>query len=426
MSVPSLWAATADPPLQRPALAGEVLADVAIVGAGYTGLSAALKIAKEGRRPVILEADTVGWGASGRNGGLVSGKFRVPFHVVDAVHGRDEARRLYRVGKQAVETVADLVREHDIVSADFRMAGYVTAAHSAHALAAQRSATEWLAGALGDTSSHMLDRTEVAAETGSSIYQGGVLNAAAGCLHPLNYARGLARAAAAQGIEIFENSAATGIRRDGAAILVETQHGCVRARQLILAANGYSARQEATRLVRRRVIPFRSAVIATARLSDNIAKSILPNGRVAADTRRLLRWYRMVDNRLVFGGRGAFGQEDSQAAFNRLAADMTAAFPRLDGVGVDYQWSGLVAMTMDQLPHVGELEDGVFFAAGYNGTGVAMSSLLGRHLAALSRGEAPDLGLIGRPLPAIPMQAFTAPAVKVVTGWYQLLDALGR
>lgn len=426
MAVPSLWEATADPATGHPSLTDEVRADVAIVGAGFTGLSAALQIAKDGRRAVVLEADHVGWGASGRNGGLVSGKFRVPFHVVDATHGREEARRLHHIGKQAVETVAELIGEHNIGSADFQMSGYVTGAHSAQAFAAQCTATEWLAETLGDTSSRILDRQEIATEIGSSTYVGGVLNAAAGRLHPLNYVRGLARAVTGLGVQIFENSPALCVQRDGADIRIETLRGSVRAPQLILATNAYSARQAATRSLRRRVIPFRSAIVATARLPDGLRKFILPNGRVAADTRRLLRWYRIVDGRLLFGGRGAFGQEDCEVAFSRLASDMARAFPELGGVKIEYRWSGLVAMTMDQLPHAGELEDKVFFAAGYNGTGIAMSSYLGRQLAALTRGEKPDLGLISRPLAPIPLQAFITPAVRIVTGWYQLLDASGR
>jgi gamma-glutamylputrescine oxidase len=426
MAAPSFWEATADPAGSYPTLTDEVRADVAVVGAGYTGLSAALQIAKDGARAVVLEADSVGWGASGRNGGLVSGKFRVPLHVVDAMHGREEARRLHHIGKQAIETVVGLLDEHGISSANLKMSGYVTAAHSAQAFAAQRTATEWLVGALGDTSQRLLDRDEVAAEVGSSTYVGGALNAAAGCLHPLNYVRGLARAAAKVGVQIFENSAAMSVQREGPDFRIDTSRGSVRARQLILATNGYSARQAATRSLRQRIIPFRSAIIATAALSDAVRKRILPNARVASDTRRLLRWYRIVGDRLVFGGRGAFGQEESEVAFNRLARDMTRAFPELDGVKIDYRWSGLVAMTMDQLPHAGELDGGVFFAAGYNGTGVAMSSFLGRQLAALTRGEKLHLGLIGRPLKPIPMQPFVTPAVRTVTGWYQLLDAIGR
>ena len=426
MAAPSLWEATADSAPSHPALTEEVRADVAIVGAGYTGLSAALQIARDGRRAVVLEADTVGWGANGRNGGLVSGKFRVPLHVVAAMHGKEEARRLLYLGKQAVETVAELIAEHGIGSADFRMSGYVTGAHSPPAFAAQRAATEWLAAELGDSSSRILDRQEVAAEIGSSTYVGGVLNAAAGCLRPLDYVHGLARAATRLGVELFKTSPAISVERDGADIRVRTSRGSVRARQLVLATNAYSGREAATGDLRVRVIPFRSAIVATAPLPDAVRKRILPNGRVAADTRRLLRWYRMVDRRLVFGGRGAFGQEDSEVAFNRLAADMAHTFPDLGGARIDYRWSGLVAMTIDQLPHAGELDDNVFFAGGYNGTGVAMASFLGRQLAALTHGEKPELGLIGRPLKPIPLRAFVTPAVRTVTGWYQLLDAIGR
>lgn len=424
--MPSLWEATAGPKPAYPALADEIHADVAIIGAGYTGLSAALHIAADGRRAVVLEADTVGWGASGRNGGLVSGKFRVPFHAVAEAYGHEEARRLHRTGKEAVESVGDIIREHGIASAGFRMCGYVTAAHSGPALAAQRSATEWLASALGDTSSRLCSAEEVAVETGSSIYLGGILHSAAGSLHPLNYVRGLASAAAGRGVRICERSPAMRLTRDGAELRIETPQGSVRARQLVAATNAYSAREPATGILRRRFIPFRSAIIATAPLSSDVLQKLLPNGRVVADTRRLLRWYRLVERRLVFGGRGAFGKEDSRVAFDRLAADMATAFPQLAGARIDYQWSGLVAMTMDQLPHVGKLEDGVFFAAGYNGTGVAMSSLMGRYLAMLTRGEKPELGVIGRPLAPIPLHALTMPAVKLVTAWYQLLDGLGR
>ena len=422
----SLWEATADRAPPHPALADEVRADVAIIGAGYTGLSTALQIAADGRGAVVLEADTVGWGASGRNGGLVSGKFRVPFHAVAAAYGQEEARRLHRTGKQAVAFVEETIREHGIASAGFRMCGYVTAAHSAQALAAQRSATEWVAGTLGDTSSRLCTREEVAAETGSSTYLGGVLHSAAGSLHPLNYVRGLASAAVGRGVRIFESSPATRLTRDGAGFRIETPQGSVRARQVVAATNAYAVREPATGNLRRRFIPFRSAIIATAPVSRDALDTLLPKGRVVADTRRLLRWYRLVDGRLVFGGRGAFGQEDSQVAFDRLAADMATAFPQLAGATIDYRWSGLVAMTIDQLPHVGQLDDGVYFAAGYNGTGVAMASLMGRYLAMLTRGETPELGVIGRPLAPIPLHAFTMPAVKLVTAWYQLLDALGR
>lgn len=426
MSVQSLWAATAVAAPRFPKLDRDVQADVVIVGGGFTGLSAAHHIAKDGRRPVVLEAKTVGWGASGRNGGLVSGKFRVPFHEVAARHGRDAALRLYRTGHEAVDIVEELVQELGIDASRFTRSGYITAAHTERALEAQRVAVEWLRTELGDTESHILTREQVATELGAQGYVGGSLNTAAGCLHPLNYVRGLAAGVAARGIEVFEESPVVRVGQEGSGILVETPQAFVRAKQIVIATNAYSDLTGATAPFATSLVPFRSAIIATTPLSDNLRSTVLPSLRVAADTKRLLRWYRMVDGRLVFGGRGAFGKSDSEAAFRRLQKEMEAVFPQLTGQSIEFKWSGLVAMTPDQLPQIGRLDNGPFYAMGYNGTGVALSSLMGRYLAQLTRGEAPDLGLLGRPLRTIPFYPLSVPAVRIVTGYYQLLDALGR
>jgi glycine/D-amino acid oxidase-like deaminating enzyme len=334
---------------------------------------------------------------------------------------------MYEIGHEAVDCVEELTDTLGIEDAGFSRCGYVTAAHNDAALAGQRTAIDWLRAEAGDTGSRMLSRAEVAQELGSAFYVGGSFNAHAAALHPLNYVRGLARAATARGIAIHEDSAVTRTGREDGRVVLETATGRVRARQVIFATNGYSDLTPASASLKPRVIPFRSAIIATEPLSDNLRRLILPTGRVAADTRRLLRWYRMVGDRLIFGGRGAFGKTDSEAAFRTLRANMAEIFPELADQPIACRWSGLVAMTMDYLPHIGRLDENTFYAVGFNGSGVAITSLMGRQLAAISRGETPDLALLGaRAFPPIPFYPLTSPAVRVVTAWYRLLDGLGR
>jgi len=153
----------------------------------------------------------------------------------------------------------------------------------------------------------------------------------------------------------------------------------------------------------------------------------MPAERTYSETKRMMRWFRMVDDRLVLGGRGAFGKQDSNAAFAALRRAMVGIFPELEGTALDFRWSGLVGMTLDAMPHIGRLDERTLFAMGYNGAGVAMSSLMGRYLAALVRGETPDLGLLDASrLKTIPLYPLREPAVRMVAGWYQFLDAIGR
>jgi glycine/D-amino acid oxidase-like deaminating enzyme len=162
-------------------------------------------------------------------------------------------------------------------------------------------------------------------------------------------------------------------------------------------------------------------------LSANLAASIMPTGRTYTETKRMMRWFRKVDDRVIFGGRGAFGKSDSPAAFQALRKAMVGLFPQLADTPIEYRWSGLVAMTLDALPHIGRQDERVLYAMGYNGAGVAMASLMGRYLAALTRGEKPDLGLLAAARPkTVPFYPLREPAIRAVAGWYQFLDAIGR
>ncbi len=423
----SLWADTAEPLPAFPKLAGEVKADVVIIGAGYTGLSAAHHLAKSGLSPVVLEANHPGWGASGRNGGVITAKFRLSFRDIDAAHGRAMARRMYEIAHESVDMVEELVSEFGIESARLTRTGQVKAAHNDATLRAAIDEAAWMTREMRDTEVRILDPHQVRDETGSQVFVGGILNPGSGGIHPLNYLRGLARGVAQRGVPIFQESLVLALRRDGDGVVAETPDGSVRARQAIIATNGYSDLTSATARVQRTLVPFRSALIATEKLSPNLAGSLMPTGRTYTETKRMMRWFRKVDDRVIFGGRGAFGKQDSESAFDALRKAMVGIFPELADIPLAFKWSGLVAMTLDSVPHVGRLDDRTLYSVGYNGAGVALSSLMGRYLAALVRGEKVDLGLLeaGR-LKTIPFYAFREPAVRAVAGWYQFMDAIGR
>lgn len=422
----SLWWETAVPAMFEP-LAGDRRYDVAIIGGGFTGLTTARYLAKSGLSPVVLESNRIGWGASGRNGGVVSGKFRLGYKDIAARFDLDTARRMRDLGYEAVDHVAELIDDYKINSANFRQNGLLRCAHNAHSMEAIRSEAEWLRETLGDTASRILSAGEIAEETGSTDFVGGILNTHGGIIHPLNYVLGIANGLKTADIAVHERSPVTALRRDGDGVVLETPNGTIRATQAVVATNSYSDLTAATNAVRTGVVPFRSAMIATAPLAGTPGAGLLKSDRSYSETRRMMRWFRKTDGRMLYGGRGAFGKKDSDAAFNALRRAMVRQFPELRDTPITHRWSGLVAMTLDTIPHLGRLDDKVVYCVGYNGTGVAMSSNMGKYVAKLVRREQPNLGLItSQPLPKIPFYGLREPAIRLVAGWYQFLDAIGH
>jgi len=425
--IKSLWQATAVPRTVSTALVDDVQCDVVIIGGGYTGLSSAKYLAKRGLHPVVLEASSVGWGASGRNGGVVSTEYRLDFRDIAKHHGLDIARHMYRVGIEAVEHVGQLIDEYGIASADYRPIGSLKCAHNDLALKMLSDEAAWLKASLNDTASTMLSSSEVAQETGSSGFVGGMLCRHGGVIHPLNFVLGIADGIRAAGVSIYERTPALEIRRDHLGVTVTTPEGSVRAKQVVLATDGYSELTGVTKRIRNAIIPFRSAMIATQPLTGTPAAHLLGEGRSYTETRRMMRWFRKVGDRLLYGGRGAFGKTDSEAAFGALRSAMHSQFPELEAIDVTHRWSGLVSLTIDSVPHLGRLDDRTVYSVGYNGTGVAMSSYIGQHVASVVAGESPNLGLITTyPLKFLPFYSIREPAVRIVAGWYQFLDAIGR
>lgn len=427
MTVQSLWAATAQPTPALQSLQGDRQCDVVIIGAGYTGLSAARHIAESGREPLIVEANELAWGASGRNGGVVSPKFRVGFSSLMARFGRDAALQMYRTGHAAVDSVAETVATLGLSDAQFHLNGHIAAAHNVHAMGGLEATANWIKRETGGESSRIIGADQVRELTGSTIFAGGLLTPRAGGIHPLNYARGIARHLLDKGVQLYVDTPAERVTHEGGRVIVHTPQGRVSARQVIYATNGYSDQSRATDSLHRRLIPFRSAIIATEPLPAQVLASLMPGGQVCGDTKRMLRWFRVVGDRLIFGGRGAFGKTDSQSAFDDLQRSMAVVFPILRDYQIAYRWSGLVAMTLDYLPHAGQLDERSFYAIGYNGGGVAMSTWMGEQLAAMTAGEKVELGLLaGQGFNPIPLHAFRAPGVRLAAGWQQFLDVIGR
>lgn len=419
----SLWAATAEPDMEHSPLVGETSAEVCVVGGGFTGLSAALALVERGVDVVLLEANAPGWGASGRNGGQVIPGLKQDPDDLLAAFGDVFGPRLIAFAGETPRILFDIVRRHAIACDAFE-AGWIQPAHAPEGLETIRArAAQWRPHGADIVE---LDRAETARLIGSSHYVGAMLDRRGGSIQPLSFARGLARAAAGLGARIHADSPATGIERCAGGWRVASTRGGVRAARVVLATNGYSGQLHER--LRRSVVPVFSFQVATQPLSDNVAKTILPEGHPASDTRRLL-WYFRKDahNRLLMGGRG-FRKETLGASDTRvLQAALRQLYPQLGEIRFSHHWGGRVAMTADHLPHLHEIEEGLFAGLGFNGRGVGMGTAMGTVLARLAAGDpAEEMPFPVTPLEPIRMHALHAPAVHALTAYYRWLDARER
>lgn len=419
----SLWTATAPPAPPCPPLAEDLEAEVAVIGGGYTGLSAALHLAERGIATVLLEAREPGWGASGRNGGQVIPGLKEDPDTVERLLGPGFGRRAVRLSGEAADLVFDLVARYGIDCAAART-GWIQPAPDARGVALQQARVrQWeRRGAPVE----WLDRGAVSAALGTGFYLGGLLDRRAGSLQPLAYARGLAAAAMRAGARICGRSPALRLERQGAGWCVRSRYGSVRARMVLVCTNGYS--DGLVPDFARALVPVTSVQVASAPLSDNVRRSILPGGEAASDTRRLLVYFRLDPaGRLVIGGRGGGGARGVRAAQARLRRLAQRMFPQLpDDLVWERAWGGLVALTENHLPFLVEPAPGLVAAAGYNGRGVAMATAMGRVLADKASGV-PDAELdfpLTR-LHPIPFHGLRRPAIALAAAFKALQDRLG-
>jgi gamma-glutamylputrescine oxidase len=420
--VSSWYAATANDGRRRPALQESVQADVCVIGAGYTGVSAALHLAERGYRVVVLESGRVGWGASGRNGGEMFVGQRKPQHELEKAYGRELARRLWALGLEAVALVCGRIAQHRI-DCDLRAGNLVVAAKPSHMRDLLRNRDK-LAQNYDYGKIELLDREQTAALIGSQRYHGGALDQGSYHLHPLNLCQGLAAAAEAGGARIFEQSAVRGYTRAQPA-LVGTDHGEVRADYVVLACNGYLGDLEPR--IAGHALPVNNFIVATEPLGERGARAILARDIAVSDTKFVVNyWHMSSDYRLLFGG----GENYSP----RFPADIRAfvrpylekVYPQLAGIRLDYGWGGTLAVTLKRLPHFGRLAPNVFFAQGYSGQGVALANLAGKLIADALAGTAEQFDIMASlPTPAFPGGVWLRhPALVLGMLYYALLDRL--
>ncbi|MEM1316607.1 MAG: FAD-binding oxidoreductase, partial [Pseudomonadota bacterium] len=395
-------------------------ADVIVVGGGFTGLSAALRLAEAGRSVTVLEAERIGWGASGRNGGQVLPGLKLDPDDMVAKWGQARGERLAAFAGGDADLVFELIARHGIACAP-RRDGWIQAAHSPLAQKAGAArAEQW---ARRGAPVEVLDAAGIESLAGTSAYLGGWRDLRAGAVQPLAYARGLARAARAAGARIAQETRATALTPDAEGWRVETHGHALKAGEVIVATNAYEAALVPG--LRQSALQIQSILVATEPLSPNVAASVMPSGAVLSETRKLSFYMRRdVDGRLIFGGRGASGAAHSPRLQSALEAAMRRMFPQVGETPIAHAWSGHVALTLDGLPRVHQPSPGLWCAYGYNGRGVAMSTALGRALADHLTTGAP-LPLPPTDLRPLPWHALRRPAVAAGTLYHWARDAMG-
>ncbi len=417
---PSLWATTAAPAPETPPLAESGRADVVIVGGGFCGLSTALHLAERGIRPVVLEAHAIGFGGSGRNGGqVIPGLKHDPADLV-AKFGRERGERLARFAGGTADTVFDLIARHGM-DVPHRREGWIQGAHTEAGLDdVARRARQW--ADLG-APVRVLDKDATDRLLGTDRYLGGWLDGRGGAIQPLSYARGLARAALKAGAAIHGGSPVTALDRTGSDWTVTTAQGArLATERVVLCTNGYTGGLWPG--LAQTVIAANSFQVATVPLSDNLRRSILPEGQVSSDTRKLLLYFRLDHTgRLLMGGRGPFREPRGPQDWAHLERIVGKLFPQLDGIAFDHRWCGRVAITRDYLPHLHEPAPGLLIDIGCQGRGVGLQSAMGRAIAAyIATGDADTLPLPPTPIAPLPLHALHRLYVSAIIGWYRLSD----
>lgn len=412
--------ATPLPPFSPPQ--GQIDCDVCVIGGGFMGLSTALNLAERGYDVVLLEAQRVGFGASGRNGGQVGQGQRLDQDELEDLVGKDHARELWTIANQSV----DLVRRRaasPLVEAEFAD-GIIHADHRKRFVPHSKAYAERLNSDYGYDKIRFIDREECRHLVNSPEYHGGTLDMGAGHIDPLQYALGLARMAQAAGVRIFEQARVTAVN-EGEPATVDLAGAQVRAGHVVMGMNGYLGKLN--RRVAGRVMPINNYVVATAPMSAEQQEDILRNNHAVADSKFVVNYFRFSpDHRLLFGGTESYRYKFPSDIAGKVRKPLEEIFPQLKGIEIDYAWGGTLGITMNRMPHFERLSGNILSLSGFSGHGVAMASLAGEIAAETIAGQAERFDIMakvpGMPFPGGP--ALRSPLLMAAMLWYSLRDKL--
>jgi len=403
--------------------------DVAVVGAGFCGLSAARTLAKRGVNVAVLEAETFGWGASSRNGGMVLTGMKLPVPTLIKRYGREAVRKMYAASLDTIDCVEQIVREENI-DCNFSRCGHLeVACKQAHFDGYEESAA--LVKREFNHELRIIPKSELRGEIGSDIYFGGMVDETSAGVNPARYVAGLAHAAQRAGACLYDRTRVISVelerKNNARKFRVQTSRGATTARELILASGAYTT--EATPALRKKIIPIGSYIIATEVLPAGLARELSPRNRMIYDSKHFLYYYRLTpDNRMLFGGRAAFFPETENTVRQSaeiLRRGMIGVYPQLRDAKVEFVWGGTLDFTLDVMPHAGKLDD-MYFAAGFAGHGVAAATWFGAKLAGLICGDPNDIPFDGIPFRGAPLGLRSGHtwALPLAGAWYKILDFL--
>ncbi len=423
----NFWLTTTDFPTTEASQPLPETVDVAVIGSGFTGLSAARTLAQRGARVAVLESQTIGWGASSRNGGMVLTGMKLGVNKLISMYGRELTRRMYAAALDSLDCVEKIVSE-EAIDCSFSRCGHLeVACKKKHFDDYQRQAE--IIEVEFNHQLRVVPKSELSHEIGSSIYFGGMVDEiSAGC-NPARYVAGLARAAMKAGSAVFEHARVEAIDRESrhgeTGWKLTTTRGPLWAHDVFVGTSGYTG--PATPTLQKKIIPIGSFIITTEVLPPALARELSPRNRMIYDSKNYLYYYRLTpDGRMLFGGRAAFFPENDQTV--RQSADilrkgMVSVYPQLADARIEYVWGGTLDFAFDIMPHAGQM-DGIYYAVGYAGHGVAMATYQGQKIAELLAGDNPENPFVGIPFPGAPLGLYNGKPwfLPFAGAWYKFLD----
>jgi glycine/D-amino acid oxidase-like deaminating enzyme len=422
----TFWLETVEMPVP-PQRALPERVDVAVIGAGFTGLSAVRTLAKRGATVAVLESQTVGWGASSRNGGMVLTGLKLSTATLISRYGREAAQRMYAASLASIDCVEQLVRDENI-ECDFARCGHLEVACKAKHFVEFQQAVETIAREFNH-SLRTVAKEHLSTEIGSAIYHGGLVDETSAGVNPARYVAGLAKAAQRAGATIHEHARVNAIERTAnngsGGWKITTTRGIIHARDVLIATSGYTG--AVTPSLQKKIIPIGSYIVVTEPLPETLAAELSPRNRMIFDSKNYLYYYRLTpDRRMLFGGRAAFFPETQstiRTSAEILRAGMLHVYPQLRDSKIDYVWGGTLDFAFDIMPHAGKL-DGLYYSVGYAGHGVAMSTYLGNKMADTICGGNAENPFAEIKFPGAPLGLYNGNPwfLPFAGAWYKFLD----